>query len=379
MGLFSRYTKARTSRSMHLDNPNKPFPRSESEDQMPLNNKKIRREVCINGAKVWVTANTEQEYANKLLRLSGSSQEPGMRHNFKEYANRWFYGISQPNVAEVTANTYRRQLNYHIFPVLGDRNIEEIDSFLIQQVFNRLSPDAKQDTKNKIKNVLNQIFKMAAEEGLIRRNPMLSSSLRIKGQAATVTEPYSVADMRFFAAHLDDLSEPIDRGWLALSVCLPLRPEEVLGLQWRDIDEVNGVIHIRNTVSHPDRNRPVFRTYTKTASSVRTLAIPAWLIQRLPQRGLDLEFVIGGESPVSYTQLRWMRKRIAAQIGYPGTITPRRFRTTVATDISAMTHDLKLVQHMLGHATPQMTLKHYDKGRSTTVDGVQAIEQCYGF
>ena len=26
-----------------------------------------------------------------------------------------------------------------------------------------------------------------------------------------------------------------------------------------------------------------------------------------------------------------------------------------------MTHDLKLVQQMLGHATPQMTLKHYDK------------------
>ena len=61
------------------------------------------------------------------------------------------------------------------------------------------------------------------------------------------------------------------------------------------------------------------------------------------------------------------------------TITPRRFRTTVATDISAETHDLKLVQRMLGHSTPQMTLKHYDKGRSTATDAAQAISKCYGF
>ena len=43
-----------------------------------------------------------------------------------------------------------------------------------------------------------------------------------------------------------------------------------------------------------------------------------------------------------------------------------------------MTHDLKLVQQMLGHATPQMTLKHYDKGRSTAIDASQAIGKCYG-
>ena len=33
---------------------------------MPINNKKIRREVSLNGAKVWITADTEQEYADKI-------------------------------------------------------------------------------------------------------------------------------------------------------------------------------------------------------------------------------------------------------------------------------------------------------------------------
>lgn len=379
MGLFSRYTDKWLGKPKHLDNRTSRFSRLESEDEMPLNKKKIRREVTVNGSKVWLTADTEQEYANKLLRLSGHQQEPSARHNFREYADRWFYGVSQPNVAEVTAATYRRQLNYHIYPVLGNMDLEDVDTFAIQKIFNNLKPDTKQDTKNKIRNVLNQIFNLAMEEDLIRKNPMKSTSLRTKGLAATVTEPYSVRDMRYFAAHLNDLQNATDRGWLALSVCLPLRPEEVLGLQWRDVDEENLVIHIRNTVSHPDRNRPVFRTYTKTASSIRDLAVPQWLIDQLPERGRDLDFVVGGEHALSYTQLRCVRTRIARQIGYDGVITPRRFRTTVATDISDATHDLKLVQKMLGHATPQMTLKHYDKGRATTVDGVQAITNCYGF
>ena len=379
MRLFSKYTKNRPKWSAHLDNRTSLVPRSESEDFMPLNKKKIRREVSVNGAKVWITADTEQEYANKLLKLSGTHSMSSYSHNFREYADRWFYGVAKPNVTPATATTYRRQLNYHIFPVLGDQDLERIDSFAIQQVFNRLKPETKQDTKNKIKIVLNQIFKMAVEEDLIRRSPMTSTSLKIKGCPATMTEPYPVSDMRYFAEHLNDLADPFDRAWLALSICLPLRPEEVLGLQWQDVDEGHCVVHIRNTVTHPDRNQPVFRMYTKTESSRRDLSVPQWLIDKLPDHGPDEEFVVGGAYPLSYTKLRHMRIRIARQMDYDGEITPRRFRTTVATDISAMTHDLKLVQHMLGHATPQMTLKHYDKGRSASIDGVQAIEECYGF
>ena len=88
--------------------------------------------------------------------------------------------------------------------------------------------------------------------------------------------------------------------------------------------------------------------------------------------------MIGGPKPVSYTQLRGIRKRVNLDTRFGETITPRRFRTTVATDISAATHDLKLVQQMLGHATPQMTLRYYDKGRSGAIDASKAIEKCYG-
>lgn len=353
--------------------------RKESEDEMSINKKRIRREVEVYGVKVWVTADTEQEYVNKVLNLAGSTNRASEgKHPFRVYADRWFTIFSKPNVARVTALTYERQLVRYIYPVLGELNLEDITPAEVQRVFNQMADDAKQETKNKVKIVLNQIFKMAIDDGLIVRNPLQSSAVKIKGKAASTTEPYSVGQMRYLASHLDDIRRPMDKAWLALSISLPLRPEEVIGLRWGDIDRENCVIHVRNTVTHPTRNEPEFKPYTKTASSVRDLAFPKEILAYLPDCDKSDEFVIGGERPVSYTQLRGIRKRINLDTKFGETITPRRFRTTVATDISAMTHDLKLVQQMLGHATPQTTLKHYDKGRSTAIDASQAIGKCYG-
>ena len=373
MSIFSRYSK-HTNLDKRTARPYK----SEREYDMPINNKKIRREVSLNGAKVWITANTEQEYADKIARLSGGAQKPVNRHRFSDYAIQWYEFFSKPNVEEVTAITYKRQLDNHILPVLGDLFLENITVLDVQRVFNSMG-DVSKETKSKVKTVLNQIFKMAEEDRLIDYNPLHSTTLRIKGNVSATTEPYSVAEMRFFASNLNRIEDEEDRAWLALSISLPLRPEEVLGLRWKDIDEASGLLKVRSTITHPDRNQPEFKEYTKTESSMRDLRMSDWLISYLPQRGRPLEFVIGRIGPLSYTRVRRMRERIAREIGYDGVITPRRFRTTVATDISDMTHDLKLVQRMLGHATPQMTLRHYDKGRSTAIDAANAIGKCYGF
>lgn len=345
--------------------------RTETEESM----NRIRRHICINGESVWVTAKTEQEYAEKVAKLS---QKSGTEHRFEDYALRWFDIFSKPNVDRATALTYERQLRIHIFPVIGDKALESVRTEDVQKIFNRMGDNVKRETKNKVKIVLNQIFCRAIDEELIVKNPLSSPSLRIGGRDSTTTEPYSVEQMQYLAKSLPYISNEIDRAWLALSISLPLRPEEVLGLQWGNLDLQRGFVHICSTVSHPSRNRPEYKPYTKTSSSVRTLVIPREIMTYLPTPGASEDFVIGGKEPLSYTQVRCMRKRIAAEIGFEDVLTPRRFRTTVATDISATTHDLKLVQQMLGHSTPQMTLKHYDKGRSQAIDAADAVAKCYG-
>lgn len=377
------YTLSEVNRKLdlllHLDNSTDQSS-AETEDFMPLNKSKIKRHVKINDIWVWVCANNEQDYANKLIKLAlgRANHDPTKKHNFGEYAVNWFNTYSKPNVAKVTALNYERQLNNRILPNLGPLNVEDISASDIQAVFNSIGHEAKQETKNKVKHVLNQIFKAAIDDSLIVKNPMDSVSLRIRGAASEETKPYSVEQMRYLASHLQDISDETERAWLTLSITLPLRPEEVLGLRWQDIDDICRTLTVNSVVTHPTRNEPEFKPYPKTASSRRTLALPQEVIDILPVRGSDDEFVIGGKEPVSYTKLRGMRKRISAATGFGEAITPRRFRTTVATDISAETHDLKLVQRMLGHSTPEMTLKHYDKGRNTTVDAIDAVTKCYG-
>ena len=340
----------------------------------------IRRHVRINGTTVWITAKTEQEYMEKVVRLSGGNVMPVSKpkHPFGEYALTWLNVFSRPNVERVTSVSYEQQLKNYILPVLGEMNLEDITPADVQKIFNNMGKRMKQESKNKVKIVLNQIFKMAMNDDIIAKNPLEAPSIRIKGEKSTPTVPYSVNEMRYMAEHLIDIQSGMDRAWLAISISLPLRPEEVLGLTRADVDEVNGVFHIRNTVTHPARNEPEFKTYTKTTASIRDLAVSEELLSCLPVRGKLNEFVIGGKTPLTYMQVRRMRERIQRDIRFDGSITPRRFRTTVATDISAQTHDLKLVQKMLGHSSPQMTLKHYDKGRSTTVDATDAIASCYG-
>lgn len=257
--------RLRTS-APNLDNSTPQSSCAESEEIMSLNKSKIRRAIKLHDVTVWISANTEQEYAEKLLKLACGKNYSKEKHLFCEYARRWFEMFSKPNVAAVTALTYESQMKKHILPILGEKAVEEITPADIQSVFNCMGEDAKQESKNKVKNVLSQIFKMAVEEELISKNPLQSSSLRIKGQTSTSTRPYTIEQMRYLAGHLEEIPKQSDRAWLALSISLPLRPEEVLGLTWGDVDEENCVLHIRNTVTHPARNRPGMRSISMKQS-----------------------------------------------------------------------------------------------------------------
>ena len=155
----------------------------------------------------------------------------------------------------------------------------------------------------------------------------------------------------------------------------PLRMEEVLGLQWRDIDMEKNTLTVRQVVTHPKRNQPEVKP-PKTATSVRVLPLSPIAKRYLTVGGPD-EYVVGGSSPLSYQLVKGMCRRIEKQTGFDDKVTPRRFRTTVLTDIYDQTKDIKLTQAMAGHSNSQMTLKHYVKGRMQTSQS-DVVSKLYG-
>lgn len=334
---------------------------------------KITRTVMINGTKHWIRANTEQEYANKLLELISYTLPETGKHLFTEYAWNWFETYSKPNVSTATEQLYKRLFMCHIMPAFEGLAVEDIKLDDIQRMFN--SMNTSKETKYKVKRLLNQVLKSAVDDEFLVKNPLKSDRIKITGAESTTTAVYSVEQMQYLIQHIGDIKQPLDRTYMAIQALHPLRLEEVLGLKWSDIDMEHMALSVNRAVTHPTRNQPEVKD-TKTRSSVRTIGLSQLAISYLTPGKAD-DFVLGGNTPLSYTQVRRMCERIQKDTGFTERITPKRFRTTVLTDLYDKTRDIKLVQAAAGHTTAEMTLKHYVKGRGNVVKSAAAIESAY--
>lgn len=251
--------------------------------------------------------------------------------------------------------------------------IEDITTDEVQCLFN--SMDTAKATKDKVKIVLNQILEAARDDKLIADNPLKSKRLRITGTASKATQPYSVEQMRYLVQHIGDIQNSVDRAYMAIQALHPLRLEEVLGLKWGDVDLEHMTLSVNRAVTHPTRNQPEVKD-TKTRSSTRTIGLSPLAVTYL-EHGKDDDFLFGGSSPLSYTQVRRMCDRIKRETGFSESITPIRFRTTVLTDIYDQTKDIKLTQALAGHTTADMTLKYYVKGREDIAHATAVVGTVY--
>jgi len=372
----ARYTRGVSQGSSardtaHLDNQIRSVsvPYQEGESDMAT---KISQSIRINGEKHWIRANSMQDFADKIAKLLEVPQETGT-HLFSDYAWNWFETYSKPNVETATAVTYQRQLKLYLIPAFDGIAIEDITPDHIQRLFNSMK--GSKTTKEKAKMVLNQILEYAVEDHLLQRNPLKSKRLKITGAASKPTAPYTIEQMKYLVQHIEDIKDPVDRMYLALQALHPLRLEEVLGLKGEDIDTETMSLHVRRAVTHPKRNQPEIKD-TKTGSSTRTIGLSSLALPHILTTSAD-KFLLGGDNPLSYTQVRRMCERIKKDIDFDENITPIRFRTTVLTDLYDQTKDIKLAQAAAGHTTSAMTLKYYVKGRESNSRATAAVDQAY--
>ena len=334
---------------------------------------KINRTVTVNGVKRWIHCNTEQEYCDRLAKLFCKEPQSEVKHLFSEYALNWFETYSKPNIATATVKLYSHLLTYHIIPAFEGMAVEDIRADDIQRLFNGM--DTSKETKYKVKRLLNQVLNAAVDDEFLVKSPLKSDRIKITGAESTTTATYSVEQMQYLVQHIGDIQSAQDRTYMAIQALHPLRLEEVLGLKWSDIDLEHMSLSVNRAVTHPTRNQPEVKD-TKTKSSVRTIGLSQLAVSYLTPGRAD-EFVLGGNSPLSYTQVRRMCERIQKDTGFTEKITPKRFRTTALTDLYDKTRDIKLVQAAAGHTTAEMTLKHYVKGRGNVVKSAAAIESAY--
>lgn len=211
------------------------------------------------------------------------------------------------------------------------------------------------DRVNRIRAALFTLFRVAARRKLIAENPVAHTD-RLPRETESEIDPFTADEVRA----LLEAAQGWERRLVAVSVGTGIRPGELVGLKWDDVDLAAGQVHIRRSRGNWGEGAP------KTRKSRRRIDLSAPARQALAEQRaasrLRSAYVFpntegGPLDRHNFTQRNW--RRILAR----ASVRPRPFeqlRHTWATlMLSDPDTDLRYVADQMGHRNLEMLLKHY--------------------
>lgn len=309
---------------------------------------------------------------------------------FGDYATEWFRVRKSPFVTASTRNNYRTTLNKHLLPVLGERNLRAIRPVELQDLVNRYEGRSKSLITDII-GTLQAIFAAAKQDRLVRDNP--AADLQ-RPKPKPVTERRALTDeertriQALFTAHEHGL-------YLAVMYYTGMRPGEVRGLQWGDIDWDGDLIHVQRDVDYAAGGRAqVGDLKTKASNRYVPLAAPLRDLL-LPRRQLPTAFLFPGKdgAPLAQVTARrmWIELMLAAGLvdpipedeptcygagdirgKYRPRITPHALRHNFITMCWEAGMDIMLTMKLVGHTDYETTRNIYTHLSRRHLDDAQA-------
>jgi integrase len=335
----------------------------ETESDANTNMSRIQRTFLINGKKVPITANNEQEIAEKFAVLKYPFQGEGQsvcKHNMADFVKENWRFIEQ-TVAPQTAREYRRYLNNNILPFFGKMDIEDIDWRDVQLFYDGLASNARQ-TVHKRKIVLSRLLQIAVGDKVISVDPTKNKKLvysRIVHERAVP----DLEEYRQIAAAIPSLSQSHYRLYMALIAFTGMRRGEALALRWENILFDKNEIFIDQSVRlDKNDNGEAELKAPKTKAGVRKVPMIEALKNILLPHRKDQGFVVTDartDKPVHTdatfnTMWRYIKKELGIE-----EFSSHSFRHAVATLYIANGVDIKTTQTILGHSQASTTMNIY--------------------
>jgi len=165
---------------------------------------------------------------------------------FKDMFDQWYNNNKDSWKPNYQSDIVRR-CECHIFPHIGNKPIGDIDIREMIEVFQILNNAGTIDTLDKVKSVSSRVFKYAVGMGIIDSNPTrdISADLFKKKKTknlAHITNPKEIGGLlRMIDGYKG--SYQIENA-LKIAPYVFLRPNELAGLEWEEIDFDNNIIRI---------------------------------------------------------------------------------------------------------------------------------------
>ena len=285
---------------------------------------------------------------NKQMLLKGINPKqakielnPPVRATFEEMFSKWINKNKNQWSMGYVEDTIQRSNNY-LLPKLGNIPIEDIKSSEIRNLLLKIQDTGKLDMLKKVRSILNGIFKYSVGMDIIKINPVRDLPNDIfekkpEKHYATITDPKEIPWL------LDKLEQYVGtyevRAALIIAPHLFLRPTELTGLLWSEIDFDNHLIRIN-----------VERMKTKKPHLVPISKQVLKLFQNLRNVNADSDFVFPTSrnitKPITSDSLRLALRRVG--VG-KDKMTPHGFRSMASTRLNELGYGPDLIEIQLSH------------------------------
>jgi integrase len=236
----------------------------------------------INGKK----SEAEKELRKLLLELEYGTYIELSKITLDQFLNQYL-AAKQNSVHQRTYSSYSELLQLYVRPTLGTVELQKLTPQMLRDLYNKMTGEMGLGSKTvrlthaAIRGALN----FAVEEQLLAVNPCnaVKKDLPRKEHKEMLAMDPEQAE-KFVAASYQDKLGLIFRFALASG----MRPEEYLGLQWKDIDWQNSTASVVRTLCWHRRNGGGwYWDQPKTKLSKRTIEMPAGIMQELTQHRQD--------------------------------------------------------------------------------------------
>lgn len=303
---------------------------------------------------------SEREVYKKILEYTERKKNGT---SFGEIADKWWSDVYDSLASQTLRGykpAYARALNE-----LGSVYIKDITPRDMSAIFKRMSMQGF--SKKTIANqriIYNQILDFAVVNGDIQFNPCASVKLPTNAKKSTVIKPASPEDENRILTSTHPWLFPL------FALLTGLRKQEILALQWRDINFNENIISVTKAVEHVGQ-RPHIKS-TKTESGVREVPLLDLLKNRLINEiGEPYAYIFSndkGHTPLTENQFERAYKKYCIEVGV--SCSSRQLRHSYAT--VAVEEDIspKDLQNALGHADISTTMNVYAAARKRSVQKV---------
>lgn len=293
---------------------------------------------------------------------------------FSEWANNWLETVKGTVKANTYQATYRNTVVNHLIPEFGDRYLDEIKPYELQQFLNRSSEKYCHDTVKKFKSCLVQIFDEAVYNDFCEKNPCyrLKVIKQLTTEEQTIHTPQQIDLIQDFA-----LTHRFGLDIMLLSET-GMRRGELLGLIWENIDLSNKAIYIKQAaaiVKNNDGKNTVVIGAPKNKSSIRVIPISSQFATYLANKKRSVnarsqDFVIRNYNSTVCNPRTWQRRHYDVfmhdmqqyylkQGVFIPIYTPHNLRHSRASAWVNNGLNLYAVARALGHADLDMLRKRY--------------------